>query len=489
MTRGTITLTHEEQRRVKVLTEVREGRLRAQDAARLLGLSLRHCRRLLAAFRRAGPAALAHGNRGQPPHNRFPRTLQQRVLRWAKTTYAGFNHQHLTEELIEERGLRLSYWTVHRWLLAAGVPSPRPRRPRRHRRRREPMPQEGLLVQFDASQHDWLEGRGPRLALHGAIDDASNKVPAAVFREEEDAYGYLWILRDVVRTNGRPIAIYSDRHGIFHRDPRQPLPLAQQLHGLRRAPTQVGRALQELGIRWIPASSPQAKGRIERLWGTFQDRLVSELRRARARTLDDANAVLVRFLPRYNARFAHAPADPHVAYRPLAPEQIPDDICCFAYERIVANDNTVQLGEHLLQILPGPHRRSYAQARVLVREHLDGRLSVSYQDHRLAISPLSPTPSRPQGPLRARDDDRLHSGVHPAPGSPQERFRGRGKASRYPPTKKAARQTSAEYRRRRAGHGPGAWTPAPDHPWRDYAVQATRRTLLREAGVTFSLKT
>jgi transposase len=481
-------LTHEEQRRVKVLTEVREGRLRAQEAARLLSLSVRHCRRLLAAFRRDGPAALAHGNRGRPPHNRFPRTLQPRVLRWARTTYVGFNHQHLTEALTEERGLQLSYWTIHRWLVAAGLPSPRPRRPRRHRRRRERMPQAGLLVQCDASQHDWLEGRGPRLVLHGAIDDATSEVPAARFREEEDAAGYFWVLRDLLRTRGRPIAIYSDRHGIFHRDPRQPLTLTQQLRGLQRPPTQFGRALQELGIRWIPASSPQAKGRIERLWGTFQDRLASELRRARARTLAQANAVLTRFLSRYNTRFTQAPADSHAAYRPLEPDQVLDDICGFAYERIVANDNTVRLGEHLLQILPGPSRRSYAKARVVVREHLDGQLSVSYQDHSLTIRPLAPTPPRAQRLLRARDYDRPHLGAHPAPGSLQDRFRGGGKASGDPLAKRSTRQTTTGSRRRRAGSGPGAWTPAPDHPWRGYAIQPTRRKLLREAGVTFSLK-
>ena len=435
MTRETITLTQEEHRRVMVLTAVREGRVRAKDAAQLLGLSVRQCRRLLAAFRKRGPAGLAHGNRGRPPLNRLPERLRRRVVRLATTTYAGFNHQHLTELLAEEQGVVLSRRTVRRLLLAAGLRSPRPRRPPRHRRRRERMPQEGLLVQFDASQHDWLEGRGPRLVLCGTIDDASSQVPAALFRDEEDAHGYFWILREMIQRRGRPVAIYSDRHGIFHCDPRQPLTLDQQLRGLRRPPTQFGRALQELGIRWIPAASPQAKGRIERLWGTFHDRLGSELRRARARTLEEANAVLARFLPRYNARFAHPPAHPQSAYRPLAPDQDLEDICCFAYERTVANDNTVQLGEHVLQILPGPQRRSYAKARVVVREHLNGTLSVSYQDQRLAIHALhAPTTrSRTTGLLRARHYDRPHPASPPPPGNAQERFRARREASSLPP--------------------------------------------------------
>jgi transposase len=463
MTRGMIVLTHEEQRRVKALSEVREGQLTTIDAAELLGLSLRHTRRLLAAFRRQGPVALAHGNRGRPPHNRLPNALRQRVLRWARTVYAGFNHQHLTEALGEERDLHLSYWTVHRWLVAAGLPSPHPRRPRRHHRRRERMPHEGLLVQVDASHHDWLEGRGPRLVLHGAIDDATNYVPAAVFRKEEDAFGYFWILRDLLRTRGRPIAIYGDRHGIFHRDPRQPLTLAQQLRGVRRPLTQFGRALHELGIRWIPASSPQAKGRIERLWGTFQDRLVSELRRVRARTLAEANVVLARFLPRYNARFAQAPAHPHAAYRPLAANQHLEDICCFAYERVVANDNTVQLGEHQFQILPDPRRASYAKARVIVREHLDGTLSVSHKDERLRVQPL-PTRSQRGSPrtLRARDYTRLSS------------------APRVQPTKKTNASTHVSYR------GQLPYRPAVDHPWRRPLLTRPASTTTKGQGDIFA---
>lgn len=463
-----IVLTLEEQRRVKVLSEIREGQLTASEAARLLGLSLRHARRLLAAFRRHGPAAMAHGNRGRPPHNRLSMALRQRVVRLARTAYAGFNHQHLTEALQEERGVHVSYWTVHRWLVAAGLTSPRPRRPRRHHRRRVRMPQAGLLMQLDASQHDWLEGRGPRLVLHGAIDDATSDVPAAIFRETEEAYGYFVVLRDLVRTRGIPVAVYSDRHGIFHRDPRQPLTLTQQLRGVHRAPTQFGRALQELGVRWIPASSPQAKGRIERLWGTFQDRLVSELRRARARTLDEANAVLARFLPRYNARFTQMPADPRVAYRPLGPGQVLEDICCFAYERIVANDNTVHLGAQVIQILPGPQRRSYAKARVIVREHLDGMSTVTFRGARLAITSLQ----TPLHLLRARRHPRVHLGPPQPPQRRPQRVHSGGKAPR----------------RRPAGTGPGAWTPAADHPWRRYADEAARRRQLREAGVTISLK-
>src|SRR3989454_502918 len=223
MTRETITLTQAEQQRVIVLTAVRERHVGAARAATLLGVSLRHCRRLLAAFRRDGPAALAHGNRGRPAPNRVPKSLERRIVRLARTTYAGFNHQHLTEKLAEAHRIVLSRPTVHRILLAAGLPSPRPRRRRRFRRRRDRMPQTGLLLQWDGSHHDWLEGRGPRLVLQGAIDDATNEVPAAIFRAQEDASGYFVVLRETIRTRGIPVALYGDRHGIVTNDaPRRP---------------------------------------------------------------------------------------------------------------------------------------------------------------------------------------------------------------------------------------------------------------------------
>lgn len=461
MNRETIILTQEEHRRAMVLSKVREGRLQVTQAATVLGLSRRHCLRLLAALRQQGPAALAHGNRGRTPPNRLPVALKRQVLRLAKIPYAGFNHSHLTEQLQEHHRLRVSRQTVSRWLVAAGLPSPRPRRRRRFRRRRERMPQEGLLHQWDASDHDWLEGRGPRIVLQGAIDDATSEVPAALFRPEEDAQGYLVVLRTTVGTKGRPVAIYSDRHRIFQTPATAEPSIDEQLRGVSQPLTQVGRALAELQIRWIPASSPQSKGRIERLWGTFQDRLVSELRRAKARTLEEANAILAAFLPRYNARFAKPAAQSGSAYRPLPADVALDDICCFAYPRTVANDNTVQIDGRVLQLLPDRHRRSYAKARVVVRVHLDGTRSVSYQGRRLISHLLT---------------------EHPAPRKPQEPFLGNGKASSILPNKSARSQRRPQSSRlRRRAQSTRRWTPPRDHPWRRSTAQAIRRKLLRAA--------
>ena len=311
--RETITLNRKEQTRGKILTIVLEARCTTKEAAEVLQVSERHLLRLKKGFREEGPGALAHGNRGRRPGHALGDGLRQEV-ELAMSVYAGYNHSHLQELLEEEYSLKLSRRSVSRILTAAGLRSPRKRRVRRHRTRRAPMPRAGMMLQVDGSRHDWLEGRGRQLVLIGAVDDATSELVHALFREEEDAAGYLTLLRETVRKRGVPISWYSDRHGIFSRNDKEQWTLAEELAG-RRQPTQVARALEELGINLILARSPQAKGRVERCWGTLQDRLVKELRRAGASTLDEANAVLKAYLPRFRKRFAHQPAEPQSAYR------------------------------------------------------------------------------------------------------------------------------------------------------------------------------
>ncbi len=404
MGRETVSLNAKEQRRLRVLNEVNRSRLTGEGAARLLGLSLRQVRRLLAAYRKEGAAALAHGNRGRRPVHAVSLETAQQVVALAMGCYQGCNQHHFTELLAEREGLVLSRSSVRRILLAAGLKSPRRRRPPQHRSRRERYPQEGMLLQIDASPHDWLEGRGPRLALLGAIDDATGTVPYALFREQEDTQGYFLLLGEIIRRKGIPGALYSDRHSIFVVSPKHAPSLEEELAG-ERQPTQFGRALKELGITPIFARSPQAKGRIERLWNTFQDRLVSELRLAGASTLEEATAVLGTFLTRFNARFGVAAAQAGSAYvAPQAPFCL-ESVLCFKHCRTVAKDNTVQLGPRTLQVLPGPKRLSYAKARVEVQERLDGQLVVTYQGQPLATGELPRLPDHRAAevsPLAAR---------------------------------------------------------------------------------------
>src|SRR5205807_584172 len=242
------------------------------------------------------------------------------------------------------------------------------------------------------------------------------------------------------------------------------------------APTQVGRVLRDLGIRWIPASSPQGKGRIERLFGTFQDRLLAELRLSNVRTREDANAFLGRFLRRYNARFTHRPTDATPAYRPWPPTLDPATVFCFKYLRIVANDNTVPLGPHRLQILPGPNGRSYARAQVEVHQRLDGSFAIAHHGRFL---PAAPLPSAdPLAPLRAQH--------LPRPGSEPLTRHTTASRTRFPPPRRdrdILRKTPAASPQRQSVPG----KPRPDHPWNRYAQENRRRKELKQAGVTFSL--
>ena len=379
-------MTKKEQERSVVLNKVLIGELSKRQAAEVLGLSVRQVKRLLAGYRKEGARVLAHGNRGKKPKHTLDDDIKKRVAALAVSTYAGVNTQHFTELLAEREDIVLSRSSVRRILLDVGLTSPRKRRPPKHRSRRERWSQEGMLLQLDGSRHDWLEGRGPYLTLIGAIDDATGKVPYALFREQEDAQGYFLLLNHIVTKEGIPLALYHDRHGIFERSPKDRESLEEQLTG-QMAPTQFGRLMAELGTASIPASSPQAKGRIERLWGTFQDRLTSELRLAGAKTIKEANQVLWDFLPRFNSKFAVQPLKPGLAYRQTERGFIPEETFCFKYQRTVGQDNVVRFKEFRFQIMPSNERSSYSRVRVEIHERMDGSVAVYYQGHCLATKP------------------------------------------------------------------------------------------------------
>ena len=432
-----VTLSRKEQRRLVVLNQVETGKVVSREAAEVLELSLRHVRRILAAYRKEGAQALAHGNRGKKPHNALDASLKKQVLELAQSIYAGCNTQHFTELLAEREGITVSRSLVRLILLGAGIGSPRKRRPPKHRSRRERYPQEGMLLQTDGSRHDWLEGRGPYLTLAGGIDDATGKVPHALFRYEEDAQGYILLLRQIVASYGIPPALYHDSHGIFERSTREPESLEEQLEGKRR-PTQFGRIMEEVGIISITARSPQAKGRIERLWGTFQDRLVSKLRLAGAKTIEEANQVLWDFLPRHNRRFAISATEAGLAYRQPEEGSNPEEVFCFKYYRTVSGDNVVRFGGHRLQIMPTNGRLSYVHARVEVQERMDGSLAVYHQGQCLATKPAPP-----EAPvLRARNTTRVM------------------------PNRDQSDEVKIASLAKKPLRPKVSWRPGPDHPWR-----------------------
>jgi transposase len=377
-------------KRLEAVERLRRGELSTEQAAQVLGLCERQVRRVRRAVEQRGARGVVHRNTGRSPTHRVAKKVRDRIVKLRTGKYAGFNDQHFTEKLGEVEGIQISRASVRRLLRAAGIGSPRKRRARKHRQRRERKAQAGLMVLWDGSRHDWLEGRGPMLCLMGAVEDATGELLAgAHFVEQECAAGYLQVLKAMAEDQGLPWSVYMDQHSSLKRNDEH-WTLEEELQG-EQEPTQVGRALRSLAIEAIYALSPQAKGRVERLWGTLQDRLVSELRLANARTAAQANAVLDRFRPAYNRRFGVPATDPTSAWRVVRRGTDLDRECSFHYAATVLNDNTVRLGGTVIDVPPGPHKRSYARARVEVCQLLDGSWRVYLDEAVIATQAATTT--------------------------------------------------------------------------------------------------
>jgi hypothetical protein len=456
----TLTMSRKEVPRAGLLKAALAGKITNAEGAVAMHVSLRQFQRCKVRFAAEGPRGLLHRLRGRPaPRRRLPADVRARVAALLQSTYAGFNDCHATEKLQEVEGLLLSRTSVRRLRRTLGLPAKRQRRGRQGRLRRTPEAQMGTLVQLDASAHAWLETRGPQLALHGAIDDATGTVLALHFRPTEDLHGYVTLLRQLVTLYGLPLALYGDRLNVFVRnDPHWTV--EEQLRGTQD-PTHFGRLLRELGIGFIAAGSPQAKGRIERLWQTLQDRLVSELRLRGIATLEAAQAFLPAFLADFNRRFPRTPADPIAAWRP-APRDLAALLSC-RYTRVVAHDNTVRLGPRWVQL---PRRRSYTGRRLDVRECLDGRLLVFADGHCLATQP-APAADFILRPRRSPSGDRGRR--RRASQSPL------AKGGRYPPPSRKRPMASS------ISAPLGSRTPSPAHPWRHSTPYTTPHR-----GMTFS---
>lgn len=441
------------------------GRITNCEGAQALQLSVRQFRRLKVRYRAGGLAGLIHGNRGRPSPRRLPERVRRAVARLLRTTYAGFNDCHLTEKLREVEGLALSRSTLRRLRTTLGIPAKRRRRAPRHRLRRLREARPGALVLVDGSPFAWLGPHQPQLTLIGAFDDAEGRILGLTFRPHEDLHGYAVVLRQMFDAYGLPLALYGDKTVVFHRNDSH-WSLEEELQGYQN-PTQLGRVLRELGIHYIAADSPQAKGRIERLWATLQDRLPNELRLQRLRSQKAAEAFLPHFLADFNRRFAVAARDPAPVWR--RPPQTLDRLLACRYWRIAARDNTASIPGRWIQIPPGPGGRSYAGCRVELRETLDGRLLVFYQDRLLVTQPALRAPftllSRDSSCLRR---PALNVDSRPARPAPQ----------RHPPRPTARFTPDVAAQRRR---------PRPDNPWRRFHLHPQVEQALR--GRTVSLTT
>ncbi|MDP2659907.1 MAG: ISNCY family transposase, partial [Dehalococcoidia bacterium] len=379
-----------EHHRYELVRGLLSGKSRERLVAEQLDLSCRQVRRLKCRVRADGPKGVVHAGRGRPSNRRTPEAIREKVKRLYVDRYEGFNLSHYVEKLAEKEGVRIGLETVREMLLAAGLwqkcrkhPKHRLRRPRRER--------EGELLQVDASIHAWLafSGDEKKYALIGAIDDATGRAWAR-FELAETTDGYFRMMEGVLR-QGVPSALYSDKDTVFTMNAYQ-----QQAAMHRRgapAQTQFERAMRELGVKGILANSPQAKGRIERLWKTFQDRLYNELRLEGVKTLPEANRYLHRvFLPDFNRRFTRPPVQPETAFKPTPLNW--RRILCAREGRTLANDHTFQMDAQVFQVLPHPEIHALRGKRVEVCRSLRGGVEVYHKVHRLKIRPVSKSRSR-----------------------------------------------------------------------------------------------
>ena len=363
------------------------------QAAELLGLSVRQIKRIKKEMQNSGIQAFGHGNAGRKPKHALDQSTVEQIIELAQTDLKGANCTHMAELMAEHFGISVSPRTVQRVLKRAGIAIASRKAPRQ-RRMRERKPQPGILVQCDASPHDWLEGRGPNIALHGLIDDATGAIVGLHFRPQEDIIGYFNVFRQMFETHGIPLFLYSDRHTMFFSPKKDKLSIEEELQGKQVNLTQIGRILDELDITHIPAYSPQAKGRIERLWGTLQSRLPIEMRLLGINTIEQANKFLLGYILRYNARFAVPPAEETLAFRPLTPDLDLDMILTIRESRKALGGSIVSYHNTKFQ-LHDENDRVVGLAKkdpVLLLTHLDGSISALYKGKHYSLVEFHSSP-------------------------------------------------------------------------------------------------
>ena len=381
-----VNLTMKEAHRYKVISEVKEGYLKVREAAGILGLSQRQIYRIKGRVEKEGIEGVIHKSKGKNAPRWLTEKIREKIDHFYKTKYRGFNLTHLTEYLNDDEGIKVSRESVRQILLGKESYVKKRRYPK-HRRWREPSEREGQMIQFDTSDHDWLEGRGPKLYLIGGVDDATSNVTGAKFVLTDGVRQNMEVFWGIIRRKGIPLSVYVDCGSNFKTTRHEGM--EYQLKG-EYPSTQFARALEELGVRMIYAYSPQAKGRVERKFGVFQDRLCSELRLHNISTLEEANRYLwEKFIPKHNRMFSRPAKEGGTAYRPSPKGLVLKDIFCLKEERTVAGDNTISYQGKSFQILPNEYRLSFFKAKVEVHEYLDGSINIFYQGKKLKHKPIS----------------------------------------------------------------------------------------------------
>ena len=407
-----ITLSQKEITRYQVMKDTLYRKISNNEAATLLGLSKRQIIRLKNRVRKDNLMGIVHGNRGRTPKIAIAKETKEVILNLYLNTYNGFNVSHFGEFLKEAYGINISRETLRKLLLATGLRC-KTKSPPRHRSRRQRMPKSGLLIQMDSSEHQWLCERSTWLIA--TIDDATGEVPYALFVDTDSTENNMRVIKKLIETKGIPVALYTD--GASHFKTQRHYSYRVNLK-YDYAPTQIQRALNELGVKLIIAGSPQAKGRIERLFETFQDRLINELKLHKISSIEEANKYLHNvFIPKFNKRFTKDAKDPELAWRVVPGEINLDSVFSIKEQRTVMADNTISYRNRIFQILADKHRISFAKVKVEVEKRLDGSIHIRYKDQYLNFKELSSdepnkikTNALPLENLLAGDIFTLHQG-------------------------------------------------------------------------------
>jgi transposase-like protein len=375
-----------ELKRLHVIQKVLERVIKQGEAAEILSLSGRQIRRIVKRIRSEGDRGIVHQSRGRPSNRRTPDKVKNKVIRLYRAQYKDFGPTLASEKLLERDRIEISDETLRKWLLEAGDWKKR-RKARGHRQWRERKSHTGEMLQMDGSHHDWFEGRGPRCVLMGYIDDATGKVFAR-FYDYEGTVPAMDSFKRYIKKSGLPMKVYLDKHTTYKSTAK---PTIQDELDQVEPLSQFERALKELGVEVIHAHSPQAKGRIERLFGTLQDRLVKEMRLRGIRTLEEANQFLEDYLPFYNRRFSVCPKEEDNFHRPLPKGLALDTILCIKTERALRNDFTVAHNRKLYQV-----EDKVRGSKVMVQDRLDGSLVMTYRGQRLRFKEIIARPIKDQ---------------------------------------------------------------------------------------------
>lgn len=390
-----IMLSVKELKRLKIIQEAISKHITQREAAEILALSQRQIANLVQRVRREGDKGIVHRLRGRPSNRKIPEKLKNRVINLYKNKYPDFGPTLATEKLLELNKINLSRETLRKWLIEEGLWQ-RQRKSRKHRHWRQRCECFGQMEQLDGSHHKWLEDRGPELVLMTYIDDAKNNT-FAYFYDYEGTFPALDSFKRYTQKYGLPQSLYVDKHTTYRSTKKQTIE-----EELRNEPSlsQFERALQELGINIIHAHSPQAKGRVERVLRTFQDRLIKEMRLKNIKTKDEANKFLEGYLPKFNQRFAIEPLNPINLHRPIPKAIDLDKILSIKTKRALRSDFTVRHNKNLYQILDMPEGSRTKQ--VLVEERLNGKLYINYSSFTLKYKVIDVRPPKPKQPYKSR---------------------------------------------------------------------------------------